>query len=197
MLYCRHNDQGLHVQPHPERWCMSPVLLLNASYEPLNVVSLRRAIVLLIKDKAEILEAAEERVRAASYSMPVPLVIRLVYYVRVPSVMKIPLSRRTVMLRDNYTCQYCGAHLSRTNLTVDHVVPRMRGGQTTWQNVVCACQSCNRKKGHKSVKEAGMHLLKRPGRPQYLAMAILTESPVHQSWRKYIPASAMVETHGT
>ena len=166
---------------------MSSVLVLNASYEPLNVISLRRAIILLLKDKAEVLEAAEQRIRSAALSVPVPLVIRLVYYVRVPTKMDIPVSRRTVMLRDNYTCQYCGAQPAKTSLTIDHIIPKVRNGATNWENVVCACRPCNQRKGSRPPEEASMHLLSRPGRPRYVAMVLLSFSTPHEAWHKYIP----------
>ena len=169
---------------------MSSVLVLNATYEPLSVVSLRRAIVLLLKDKAEILEAADQRIRSASMSLPVPLVIRLVYYVRVPHRLNIPLSRRTIMVRDNYTCQYCGAQPVKANLTIDHVIPRMRGGESTWQNLVCACKTCNLRKAAKTPEEANMHLRTKPERPQYLAVVVLAHTGGHEAWAKYMPDAA-------
>jgi len=171
---------------------MTSVLLLNASYEPLNVVSLRRAIVLLLKDKAELLEAAEQRINSASMSLPVPLVIRLVYFVRVPRSIRIPLTRRTVILRDGHTCQYCGKGLTKSNMTIDHIIPKVKGGKTTWGNVVCACKACNLRKGSKSLRQANMHLRSKPARPQYLAVAILSDSAAHQVWRKYIPDNGLV-----
>ncbi|MBC7235554.1 MAG: HNH endonuclease [Chloroflexi bacterium] len=167
---------------------MSSVLVLNATYEPLNVISLRRAIVLLLKDKAEILEAAEQRIHSANVELPVPLVIRLVYYVRVPHRLRIPLSRRTVMIRDNYTCQYCGDQPPKANLTIDHVIPKVRGGETTWENLVCACKVCNLRKGAKTPEEANMRLLRKPERPNYLAVVVLAQSRGHEAWAKYIPA---------
>lgn len=167
---------------------MSSVLVLNATYEPLGVVSLRRAIILLLKDKAEILEAAEQRIRSAHLSLPLPLVIRLVYYVRVPHKMGIPLTRRTIMVRDNYTCQYCGAQPTRASLSIDHVIPKVRGGATTWDNVVCACKACNLRKGSRTPEEAGLHLLNRPGRPAYVALVFLANAVAHQAWNKYIPS---------
>ena len=166
---------------------MSSVLVLNATYEPLNVVSLRRAIVLLLKDKAEVLEVAEQHIRSASISIPMPLVIRLVYYVRVPRRVYIPLSRRTLMIRDSYTCQYCGAQPPKSNLTIDHVVPKTRGGQTVWDNVVCACKPCNLQKGCRTPEEAHMNLRANPERPQYLAIVVLSHTPGHTVWGKYIP----------
>ena len=166
---------------------MSPVLVLNATYEPLNVVSVRRAIVLLLKDKAEVLEATERRIRAATLSFPVPLVIRLVYYVRVPRKLDVPLTRRTILLRDNYTCQYCGTQPTKANLTIDHVLPKVRGGKTTWENVVCACKRCNLRKGSKTPREANMPLRSGPERPKYVALVFLTQSPGCEVWGKYIP----------
>ena len=166
---------------------MSAVLVLNATYEPLSVVSVRRAVILLLKDKAEILEAADQRIRAAGFSLPVPLVIRLVYYVRVPHKMTIPLSRRTVLLRDNYTCQYCGSQPPKSALTIDHVVPKVRGGATTWENVVCACKACNLRKGSRTPEEANMRLRTRPERPRYLALVLLAQANIHEAWHKYIP----------
>jgi 5-methylcytosine-specific restriction endonuclease McrA len=169
---------------------MSSVLVLNATYEPLNVISLRRAIVLLLKDKAEILEATDSRIRAANLSLPEPLVIRLVYYVRVPRQMDVPCTRRTVLIRDNYTCQYCGAIPPRAELTLDHILPRVRGGQTTWDNVVCACQSCNLRKGSRTPREANMALRSQPDRPRYLALVLFSQTTTRQVWRKYLPESA-------
>lgn len=166
---------------------MSSVLVLNATYEPLSVVSLRRAIILLLKDKAEIIEATEQRIRSAHLSLPIPLVIRLVYYVRVPHHLSIPLTRRTVLLRDNYTCQYCGAQPPKANLTIDHVIPKVHGGTTTWENVVCACKACNLRKGSKTLEQAHMRLRSHPERPRYLAMVLLAQAPMHEAWHKYIP----------
>lgn len=170
---------------------MDSVLVLNATYEPLSVVSLRRAIVLLLKNKAEVLEVAEQRVRAANLSMPTPLVIRLVYYVRVPHKMSIPLTRRSLFLRDSYTCQYCGVTPPKAHLTVDHVVPKVRGGISTWENVVCACQECNLRKGARTPEEAHMTLRSLPERPRYLAIVILSHAPAHQVWSKYLPAEGL------
>jgi 5-methylcytosine-specific restriction endonuclease McrA len=101
---------------------MSQVLVLNATYEPMNVVSVRRAVLLLLKEKAELVEAAEAQLRSERMVLPVPLVIRLVYYVRIPKRFSLPLSRRTVMARDHYACQYCGAQPGKAYLTIDHGV---------------------------------------------------------------------------
>jgi 5-methylcytosine-specific restriction endonuclease McrA len=165
---------------------MSQVLVLNATYEPLNVVSLRRAVVLLLKEKAEVVEAAEAWLRAERTVLRVPLVIRLVCYVRIPRGFSLPLSRRTVLARDQYACQYCGAQPGRANLTIDHVVPRSRGGETGWENVVTACGPCNRRKGGRTPEEAGMPILHRPSRPRYLAITWLTGVATPEAWEKYL-----------
>lgn len=162
------------------------VLVLNATYEPLSIISVQRAIVLLLKEKAELVEATTERLHAARVSLPVPLVIRLVYYVRIPHPVMLAPTRRTVMLRDNYTCQYCGASPGRALLTLDHVIPRSRGGQTTWDNVATACRACNMRKGDRTPEEAGMTLRKRLGRPHYLAFLLLSEAGLRDIWEKYV-----------
>lgn len=169
---------------------MSSVLVLNATYEPLSVVSTRRAIVLLLKEKAEMLEAAERELHASNVSMPIPLVIRLVYYVRVPHRVFVPFSRKTIMMRDKYTCQYCGAQPTKAELTLDHIVPKVRGGLNTWENVVCACKACNNRKGSHTLDEVNMTLLSQPTRPQYLAIVVLASQGVHETWGKYIPELA-------
>jgi 5-methylcytosine-specific restriction endonuclease McrA len=116
----------------------------------------------------------------------VPLVIRLVYYVRIPRHFALPLSRRTVLARDHYTCQYCQQQLGRANLTIDHVVPRSRGGETRWENVVTACGACNRRKGNRTPQEAKMPLHRQPRRPRYLALTLLEGARAHQTWNKYM-----------
>ena len=121
----------------------SPVLVLNQNYEPLNICTVRRAVVLLGVGKAETLENAEGEIATANLSMPVPSVIRLMYLIRRP-VLQRRLSRREIFLRDKYTCMYCGRETKQ--LTLDHVVPRFRGGAHTWENVVSACIACNHRK---------------------------------------------------
>jgi 5-methylcytosine-specific restriction endonuclease McrA len=165
---------------------MSSVLVLNATYEPLSIVSVRRAVILLLKEKAEIVEAAEAYIRSEHLALPIPLVIRLVYYVRIPGRISLPVSRRTVLARDHYTCQYCGMQPSRKDLTVDHVVPRSRGGDTVWENVVTACHICNGRKGDHTPEEAGMRLLARPSRPRYMALVLLERTGVEKAWDKYM-----------
>jgi 5-methylcytosine-specific restriction endonuclease McrA len=165
---------------------MGQVLVLNVTYEPLSVVSVQRAIVLLLKEKAELIEAAEARLRAENFTIPQPLVIRLVYYVKIPRLVSLPVSRRTVLARDNYTCQYCNTAPPRHLLTLDHVLPRSRGGRTTWENVVTACQTCNGRKGSRLPIEANMKLLAPLQRPRYVAIAALAGIEARQAWHKYI-----------
>ena len=161
------------------------VLVLNASYEPLQLISTRRAIVLLLQEKAELIEATEQRLRAQGFYLDIPLVIRLVRYIKIPRRMRLPCSRRGVLMRDRETCMYCGAQPGRSNLTVDHILPRSRGGQTTWENVVTACRDCNHRKGGRTPEEANMPLSVRPRQPQYIAFALLGELERHDAWRKY------------
>ena len=165
---------------------MNHVLVLNATYEPLNVVSVRRAVLLLLKEKAEVVEAADAWLRSERMAVPVPLVIRLVYYVRIPRRFSLPVSRRTVLARDHYTCQYCKVQPGKAHLTLDHVVPRSRGGETHWENVVTACGPCNRRKGNRTPEEAGMFLRRRPRRPRYLALTLLEGAGAPEEWSKYM-----------
>jgi 5-methylcytosine-specific restriction endonuclease McrA len=162
------------------------VLVLNASLEPLHIVSVRRAIVLLLKEKAEVVEAARAKIRSENLALEMPLVIRLVYYVRVPHRLLIPVTRRTILARDQYTCQYCGAQPTKGKLTLDHVVPRSRGGGHSWDNVVAACIPCNQRKGGRLPEEAGMRLLARPAAPRYAAVVLLGKMHGHEVWRKYV-----------
>lgn len=165
---------------------MEHVLVLNATFEPLNIVTVRRAIILLLKEKAEVVEAAEAQIRSQRLSFDLPLVIRLVYFVRVPRRLFLPLTRRTVLARDQYTCQYCGAQPVKSQLTVDHVVPRSRGGESDWKNVVTACVPCNQRKGQRIPEEAGMRLLAPPQWPRYAALVLLGKAQAHEAWQKYI-----------
>ena len=162
---------------------MSKVLVLNASYEPLNITSWRRAVVLLLKGKAERLEY---NVRQVYHEFPIPTVIRLLYYVRVPY-KEIPLTRRNVLERDRQTCQYC--HYKGEQLTLDHVIPRSRGGGDSWENLVAACVRCNVKKGNRTPKEANMLLKSQPRRPYsslHFEIAKCTRGNVNQEWKKYV-----------
>lgn len=161
------------------------VLVLNASYEPLRLISVRRAVILLLQEKAEVVEAIEQQIRASNRALDVPLVIRLLRYIAIPRRMRLPCTRRGVLVRDRETCQYCGAQPGRAHLTIDHVLPRTQGGTTEWENVVAACSSCNHRKGGRTPQQAGMSLIAQPRQPHYLAFVLLGELERHTVWRKY------------
>jgi 5-methylcytosine-specific restriction endonuclease McrA len=162
---------------------MHRVLVLNATYEPLNTVSMPRAVALLLAEKAELVEAAEAYLRSQHMSIPLPLVIRLVTFVRIPRILPMAVTRRGVLKRDNCICQYCGRLEPAADLTLDHVLPRSRGGRTSWENVVAACKPCNHRKGNRTPVEARMKLLRQPFRPRYLALIVLDMPP---AWQKYL-----------
>ncbi len=139
----------------------APVLVLNASYEPINVCAARRALILVLKGVAMMEEANGHVLHAARVAMRVPSVIRLLEYRRIPHQTR-ALSRKNILLRDRNTCQYCGKGLAAGELTLDHVIPRSRGGASTWENLVACCHSCNRRKGNLLPHESNMKLLREP-----------------------------------
>ncbi len=140
---------------------MGRALVLNATFEPLCVVPIRRAVVLVLKEKAEIVHEDGGALHSERLAMPIPSVIRLKYFVRVPIRARASLSRRAVFVRDHHLCQYCGSSAEN----VDHVIPRSRGGTHTWDNVVAACKRCNSRKENRLPNEVGMHLKKIPRAP--------------------------------
>ena len=164
----------------------SPVLVLNQNYEPLNVCRARRAIVMLWRGKAEVLEQNSATIHSASLSIEIPSVIRLIYLIRRPRLQR-KLNRRDVFIRDKYTCQYCGKHTKE--LTIDHVIPRRLGGEHVWDNVVSACKACNQRKAGRSPKDARMKLLHKPYQPRPVSYHITYEGFYsHPEWQKYVPA---------
>ncbi len=161
------------------------VLVLNQNYEPLHICGLRRAMIMLGRGKAEVLEHSDKPLRSPSVTSFMPSVIRLSYLVKRPRPRAI-LTRKEVYSRDSYTCQYCGR--PGGHLTLDHVIPRMRGGRHTWENLVTACRHCNHRKGNKSVEESGMKLRTQPKQPHVSAYYILYRFLQGQSnWRKFVP----------
>ncbi|MGN6869411.1 MAG: HNH endonuclease [Solirubrobacteraceae bacterium] len=162
------------------------MLVLNATYEPINVCTVRRAVVLLLKEKAEILERADWELHSATRSMSRPVVIRLVAYVRIPrDTHRRKITRRAVFARDNWTCQYCGA---RSNLTVDHVIPRSKGGGSSWDNIVASCAPCNRRKGNALPRQVGMRLLKQPRTPNATVFIHVASPTIPVAWQQYLAA---------
>jgi 5-methylcytosine-specific restriction endonuclease McrA len=159
------------------------VLVLNATFEPINVCSLQRAVVLVLKNKAEVLERSTRALRTSTTTFVYPLVIRLVNYVRIPRNEKRKISRRAVFARDGYRCQYCG---STARLTVDHVVPKSRGGRSSWDNVVTSCAPCNVRKADRLPEEIGMHphASPRPPAPDVFIAVAAPRRP--KIWEPYI-----------
>ncbi len=164
------------------------VLVLNATYEPINVCTVRRAAVLLLKRKAELIEHGSWHLRAASTSIPRPVVIRLVSYVHVPrETHRRKITRRAVFARDRWTCQYCG---SRSNLTVDHVIPRSKGGRSSWDNIVASCAPCNRRKGDLLLRQVDMELSRPPRIPSPQVFIQVASPTIPAAWRQYLPEAA-------
>jgi 5-methylcytosine-specific restriction endonuclease McrA len=168
------------------------VLVLNASYEPLNVTSVRRAHVLVFKGKAEVIEELGEPLHSATDTYPWPHVIRLLAYVRVPRTVKRKISRRALFARDGWRCVYCGQNGGR--LTLDHVVPRSRGGDSVWENVVTSCAPCNLRKGDRLLEEASMTLSSTPRAPAPVLFIHLATPKVPAGWQPYLDAFGSAST---
>jgi len=166
------------------------VLVLNYSFEPLHFTNARRAITLVLTGKAETVEKSPRLVHSPSMSMPLPAVIRLAFYIRKPFLDRVAFNKKNILRRDNYQCQYCGRRGER--LTVDHIVPRSKGGETTWVNTVAACLRCNLQKGNRTLHEARMTLVREPIHPKFLFSVHLLRHPhapfFLESWRKYLIA---------
>lgn len=158
------------------------VLVLNASYEYLNVTSIRRAMKLLYKKKAELVEAVKGRQIASTRTrFNLPSIIRMVYYIRRPF-KEVPLTRKNILVRDRHMCQYCG----RPGNTVDHVKPRSRGGVDSWLNCVCACADCNRRKNNRTPAEAAMELVRTPRKPSGIPWLRIRQDESRKGWARYL-----------
>lgn len=161
-----------------------PVLVLNQNFEPLNVCRVRRAIILVIRGKAEVLENGRGELHATTTSVPIPSVVRLTQFVKRPRVQK-RLTRLEVFNRDKYTCQYCGRETR--DLTLDHIIPRSRGGAHEWNNVVGCCFACNLRKAGRTPAEAGMKLLRNPLPPPPSTFSIpYHHLRTHTEWQRFI-----------
>ncbi len=161
------------------------VLVLNASYEPINVCTVRRAAVLILKNRAEVLEKGDWALRAESLTLDRPVVIRLLTYVRIPrDAHRRKITRRAVFARDLWTCQYCGHE--RGNLTVDHVIPRSKGGASSWDNIVTCCAPCNRRKGDRLPKQARMVPAKAPKAPNPTIFIHVAAPTIPAAWERYL-----------
>jgi 5-methylcytosine-specific restriction endonuclease McrA len=177
-----------------------PVLVLNASLQPLSVIPERRLIVLLSKHKVtfvdeNVRELIEESIRARRLELERPVIVQLLANVRVPRVVLHP-TRANILLRDDETCQYCGKR-SR-DLTLDHIIPRSRGGQSTWENLVASCRFCNGKKGNRLLKEANMHLL-RPPHPlshEYAGIFLLRYPKLREAYEEFLMSAQLMPARG-
>jgi len=162
---------------------MSRALVLNATYEPLSVVPTRRAVVLVLRERADVVASNgkvwhSERLRLSS-----PSVIRLRHFVKIPYSQRVPLNRKTVFHRDAFACQYCG----RQAENLDHVVPKSRGGGHTWENVVACCRRCNTKKGGRTPREAGVSLIRRPVAPRQRSWVLVASGTrPDPAWEPYL-----------
>jgi 5-methylcytosine-specific restriction endonuclease McrA len=160
------------------------VLVLNQNYEPLSVCNVKKAIMLLFLRKAELLEASNGKViRSVSLTMPFPSVVRLSSFVRIPY-KKIILSRKNILRRDGHRCQYCGR--GDVPLTLDHIHPRSKGGEDSWENLVAACVKCNNKKGDSLPEEAGMPLLRVPMKPNHVTFLRHFVGNLDDRWKPYL-----------
>lgn len=166
---------------------MSGALVLNVTYEPLGVVAARRALCLVIGDKADVIEADLEPVCTVDAAFPRPLVVKLRYLVHVPYRRATAVSRRGVFARDGHTCQYCGRHAD----SIDHVLPRSRGGEHVWENVAAACRRCNTRKRDRTPEEAGMDLARPCLAPRHGCWVALAPGRVPEVWKPYLASAPL------
>ena len=159
------------------------VLVLNQSYEPLMVINAKRAIVLIIKEKVKMLEKYSENIRSVQNSFDLPSVIRLNFYVHL-KYKDIVLNRRNILKRDDYRCQYCAKQAAP--LTLDHIVPKNKGGKDSWENLVAACSKCNTRKGDTLLKHMDMKLLKKPRKPSKLFQLQTYVNEKQDNWKQYL-----------
>lgn len=161
---------------------MSGALVLNATYEPLSVVTSRRAVILVLGERADVLHDTGEALHSEHLSVPVPSVIKLRTFVRVPFRRRAPLNRRGVFARDDHSCQYCGAAAE----SIDHVIPRSKGGLHVWDNVVAACRACNVRKGDRLLSSTSMELRRRPTVPRETTWITVAAGAVPPHWEPYL-----------
>jgi 5-methylcytosine-specific restriction endonuclease McrA len=168
---------------------MGHALVLNASFEPLHIVTWQRAIQLLFQGKVEVIEESEREIRTVRMTIRAPAVLRLLSYVPIARKKHIVrFSRANIFLRDNHACQYCGGHFGKTQLTLDHVIPIVQGGKKSWDNIVTACKPCNQRKGGRTPAQAHMQLVRKPRQPNWLPTASLTLGVTRtpERWKIYL-----------
>jgi len=166
---------------------MDRTLLLNTTFEPLSIVSWKKAVMLLFLGKVEVLKEYEREIKGISMSIKQPAVVRLLRFVQ-NNHMNVKFSRKNIFLRDDYTCQYCGRRFDPRWLTCDHIIPKSRGGVTEWSNIVTSCIQCNLKKGDKLPEEVNMYPRKRSVRPNgfYMLMLHIGIKIVPEYWKDYL-----------
>ena len=161
----------------------SAVLLLNNTYEPLNVINVTRALRLITTQKASGVEKEGYDLHSSKGVLCIPVVVKMAYYVKRP-MQKVKFSKRHVLMRDNFTCQYCNDRPKE--LTIDHVVPKTSGGLTVWTNVVACCKRCNSAKGDKTLKDSGLKLKRAPKEPRFLPYLRMIKGGSNHAWEKYL-----------
>ncbi len=166
---------------------MENTLLLSAGFEPIRVISWKKAITLVLLGKVEVLEAYHLEIHSPSLTLKLPAVIKLTRYLK-PIPRRVKFSRQNLFSRDNYTCQYCHRHYPANKLTYDHIVPRSKGGKTSWTNVVTSCMRCNLKKGNKPLHSLNYRLLNEPKEPRWLPQfsQAFHRSSAHPIWQTYL-----------
>ncbi|MHB8153413.1 MAG: HNH endonuclease [Vulcanimicrobiaceae bacterium] len=163
---------------------MTDVLVLNFTYEAMNVTTFQRAVKLIFAGKAEIVHNRDRTIASTTLQMRMPSIIRMLYYIRRPR-QKVALTKKNVLLRDDYLCQYCGLRGEKL-MTVDHVVPKSKGGPSTWENLVCACMRCNNRKNNRTPDDANMQLTRKPRQPKYIPWIQVKRNTLPSEWCKFL-----------
>ena len=169
-------------------------LVLDQSWQPHRIVSWQRAIILLMREKAEVIEEYDEDIASVTFVMKMPAVVRLLR--RITRRRSVKFSRMNVLLRDNFRCQYCGEKRTTRKLNYDHVIPRSQGGKTTWENIVASCYECNHRKAGRTPEQAKMKLLKKPVKPKRLplvAFHVDSGESIPEMWRSFLYWNAELE----
>jgi 5-methylcytosine-specific restriction endonuclease McrA len=165
---------------------VSSVLVLNSDYLAMNVASWQRAVELIFAGKAEAIHNTAKQLRSAGgFAMPLPSIIRMLYFVR-RKPKRVALTKKNVLLRDDYLCGYCAHRGDRATMTVDHVVPRAAGGKSVWENLISACTDCNGRKRDRTPEQARMPLLRRPHEPRFIPFVIIKKNTADEEWHKYL-----------
>jgi len=164
-----------------------PVLVLNTNFEPINITNAQRAIILILKGSAFAEETYDRMLRSGKRTMPMPSVVRLQHYRRIPEY-QYTLSRKNILMRDHHTCQYCQRKLPSCELTLDHVTPKAQNGKSTWENLVACCKTCNHKKGNRTPEQANMKLMAkpRPAGAHTNRLMLRMAGKDHECWQKYL-----------